>query len=897
MRKSLALILAIAMVFSMFSSLAFAAETELTAQQKYDALAAKGIFAGMADGSAGLDQAMTRAQFARVAALIKGLEGIGAPDTKVVTVKPFSDVELGQWYTEEVAAAKEDGIFVGNADGTFNPNGDITVQELSVVVVTLLGLEVVADAKVDGAADWAAGYIKAIQDNGLPFPTNYTEAATRADLASLAFTADAVINPDVKVLAISSVAQSGAKTITANFNREVTADEKSALTFDVKNGLVPYTSTAKWAEGNKSVVLEFTFLPAGDYSVTVKGFDAATVKVEAEKVTKVEIQATQLTKAAAQDLKVKALNQFGEAVTGAIGDSNITAFNVKTGTAVAVVSGKVDLSAADIDSVIVITAAHPSTGLSATKNFTLVAASTPQTIQLGTVVPLKDKTRISVSETGFVLPYTMVDQYGQSIKLPTVTAPVAASTATNAKIGDIEFVVSGTGALTIPMTTLSVDADGVLKFNTTATSGTVVITALNSKTGASHSTTVKVEDAAKITSFQAQAPAQLVVIGETVKIPYVAADTFGAPIAAKDVPASITAATVAGNWSITDSSGSIVTTPVFKYNGDLEIVFTGTAGSNTVYFMLNGAIASQITFDVKAVATPVKIQAVKSDVKTTLGIGGTATLATDKVTFVDNYGRVKNIADLPGTHTLTITDDASVTTSVYGNVVTGVSAGSEKYTLGLDTAADGADAGTTLDVTFTVVANTDVKNFTISDVATLFDFDVAKAPGKVVANFDKALTLVGKTASGTDVAILASNFYTSITSSDTSIASIQGTSVRGEAKGTATVAFWNGATKIAETTVTVSDVAPVATAVKFTEASASIAGVATTVDVSTLLEIKDQYGVAIAGNGTYSSSNTAIANVNAAGLVTEVALANGETTISYVTNNGIAVTIVVVVTQ
>src|SRR5690554_1337175 len=71
MRKSLSLLLAIAMVFSMFSSLAFAAdETTLTAQQKYDALAAKGIFAGLADGSAGLDQNMNRAQFARVSALI-----------------------------------------------------------------------------------------------------------------------------------------------------------------------------------------------------------------------------------------------------------------------------------------------------------------------------------------------------------------------------------------------------------------------------------------------------------------------------------------------------------------------------------------------------------------------------------------------------------------------------------------------------------------------------------------------------------------------------------------------------------------------------------------------------------------------------------------------------------
>lgn len=75
-----------------------------TAQEKYDALAAKGIFAGI-DSSAGLDQNMNRAQFARVAALILGLEGIGSTDIKEVTARPFSDIELGTWYTQEITAA------------------------------------------------------------------------------------------------------------------------------------------------------------------------------------------------------------------------------------------------------------------------------------------------------------------------------------------------------------------------------------------------------------------------------------------------------------------------------------------------------------------------------------------------------------------------------------------------------------------------------------------------------------------------------------------------------------------------------------------------------------------------------------------------------------------------
>jgi hypothetical protein len=185
--------LAVASILASLCSVAHSADA-LTTQQKYDALAAKGIFTGI-NGEAALEQNMNRAQFARVAALTLGLEGMGETDTKMVTENPFANVELGLWYTEEIAAAKEAGVFVGNADGTFSPKGDITVQELAVIAAKLLGLEPRGDANVTGAADWAAGYIQAIIDSGIIFPTNYTERAQRSDLANLAFIADTVINP------------------------------------------------------------------------------------------------------------------------------------------------------------------------------------------------------------------------------------------------------------------------------------------------------------------------------------------------------------------------------------------------------------------------------------------------------------------------------------------------------------------------------------------------------------------------------------------------------------------------------------------------------------------------------------------------------------------------------
>jgi len=166
---------------------------DLTALQKFDALKERGIITGLDNGDAALDQNMNRAQFARVSALILGLEGIGTPDTKVVTEKPFDDVNVDAWYVEEIAAVKEAGIMVGSPDGTFNPRTDMTIQEMAVVTARVLDIQPVEDAQVEGAADWAAGYIQALKNADIEFPTNYTVAATRADLVTVTFQTDSVI--------------------------------------------------------------------------------------------------------------------------------------------------------------------------------------------------------------------------------------------------------------------------------------------------------------------------------------------------------------------------------------------------------------------------------------------------------------------------------------------------------------------------------------------------------------------------------------------------------------------------------------------------------------------------------------------------------------------------------
>lgn len=169
------------------------AADELTAQEKYDALKAKGIFAGLPDGAAGLDQNMTRAQFAKVAALILDLEGIGELGSNIDANRSFDDVPLSAWYVDYVGAVQRAGIMIGDGNGKFNPDGDISVQELAVATARMLDIDPAQDSDVEGAASWAKGYIQALQDNRVDIPANYTEPATRADLVTTSYAADLVI--------------------------------------------------------------------------------------------------------------------------------------------------------------------------------------------------------------------------------------------------------------------------------------------------------------------------------------------------------------------------------------------------------------------------------------------------------------------------------------------------------------------------------------------------------------------------------------------------------------------------------------------------------------------------------------------------------------------------------
>ncbi|MFC3800841.1 S-layer homology domain-containing protein [Cohnella sp. GCM10012308] len=126
-----------------------------------------GVIQGTGDGLVSPDKKVTRAEFTTMIARALGLQASGSA--------AFADVKAGAWYGSAVAAAVENGIVMGNADGRFNPNADISRQEMAVMIQRALDYRKVAVPQDGGAsfgdqadlAAWAREAAQALSKLGL----------------------------------------------------------------------------------------------------------------------------------------------------------------------------------------------------------------------------------------------------------------------------------------------------------------------------------------------------------------------------------------------------------------------------------------------------------------------------------------------------------------------------------------------------------------------------------------------------------------------------------------------------------------------------------------------------------------------------------------------------------
>jgi hypothetical protein len=168
------------------------------ARKEIEQLTAAGIINGYKDGTFAPLKPITRAELAKVMALVSGLPE--QPDE----ANRFSDVAEGSWHRGYIGALVAAGIVQGTSASTFSPDSYVTREQLAVLYIRAFGLEkqalkernAVKWSDAENIADWAKpyvalafriGFLKGIAGNDGSFRFAPQDFAERQAAARLAF--------------------------------------------------------------------------------------------------------------------------------------------------------------------------------------------------------------------------------------------------------------------------------------------------------------------------------------------------------------------------------------------------------------------------------------------------------------------------------------------------------------------------------------------------------------------------------------------------------------------------------------------------------------------------------------------------------------------------------------
>ena len=111
-------------------------------------VAGRGIFTGTSATTFSPDMVMSRAMLATVLWRMEGQPASTAAN-------PFTDVPAGQWYTNAVIWAAEEGVVKGIGNNLFDPNGLITREQMATMLYRYAGSPAVTGSALSGYGDQA----------------------------------------------------------------------------------------------------------------------------------------------------------------------------------------------------------------------------------------------------------------------------------------------------------------------------------------------------------------------------------------------------------------------------------------------------------------------------------------------------------------------------------------------------------------------------------------------------------------------------------------------------------------------------------------------------------------------------------------------------------------------
>lgn len=138
------------------------------ATEAIDALYKKGVINGVDGENFDPEGIVTKEQFVKIIAGTFDIKASGE-------VKAFSDVPAGEWYTEFINAAVENGIVNGVSETDFGLGTNISRQDMAVIVYRVankygIKLSAIRDdvpADLDGVADYAKEAVSALYQAGI----------------------------------------------------------------------------------------------------------------------------------------------------------------------------------------------------------------------------------------------------------------------------------------------------------------------------------------------------------------------------------------------------------------------------------------------------------------------------------------------------------------------------------------------------------------------------------------------------------------------------------------------------------------------------------------------------------------------------------------------------------
>ncbi|MBE2929289.1 S-layer homology domain-containing protein [Anoxybacillus flavithermus] len=293
-RKFLAGTVSAAVVASAIAPVASASFTDVAGSVHADDIAtlvAKGYIKGYADGTFKPNKPLTRGEAAIIFSRILKDAGVKAPEQGAgFPDVPASKAELA----EAVAIVKAAGVMGGDEKGNFNPNANITREQMAKVVVEAFKLTKPANhttkiTDLDKAGSWAREYIQTLEANGVTKNTEFApkQNVTRGQFASFVVRAMNV-KKEVSAADITAVKLVDEKTLEVTFNgelKEVKKEDFAIQGVEIDSVSIKAAAAAE-AKTTVVVIKTKTALQEGkSYSVSYKGQTTDKAKVDVPVVT------------------------------------------------------------------------------------------------------------------------------------------------------------------------------------------------------------------------------------------------------------------------------------------------------------------------------------------------------------------------------------------------------------------------------------------------------------------------------------------------------------------------------------------------------------------------------------------------------------------------------------